>query len=139
MAAITATAASILWASGPREPGTALEAFAAGAILYRADNGQWGKAQNDGTAVQAGERDIGVALSTADVASANVQVATRGAIITWSAHLIAAGLYFLHSTAGSMTLTLADVGSTNYMTVVGIGRSTTSLYLYPVYAGAVLA
>lgn len=139
MAAITATAASILWASGPREAGTAGEAFAAGAILYLAENGTWLKAQNDGTAVQAGERGIGVALSTADAAAANVQVATRGAIITWSAHLIAAGLYFLHSTAGSMTLTTADVASTQYMTVVGIGRSTTSLLLYPVYAGVVLA
>lgn len=139
MAAITATAASIAWASGPREAGIAGEAFAAGAILYRSALGTWLKAQSDGTTAQAGEFGIGVALATADAANAGIVVATDGAIITWSAHLIAAGLYFLHTTAGSMTLTTADVGSTNYMTVVGIGRSTTSLLLRPVYAGIALA
>lgn len=139
MAAITATAASILWASGPREAGTAGEAFAAGAILYRAAAGTWLKAQSDGTSVQAGEYGLAVALSTADAASANVQVATYGARITWSAHLISAGIYFLHTTAGSMTLTTADVASTNYATFIGIGLSTTSLLFCPVYSGAVLA
>lgn len=139
MAAITATAASILWASGPREPGTAGEAFAAGAILYRSAAGTWLKAQSDGTSVQAGEYGIGCALFTADAASAQGQIATFGARITWSAHLIAAGIYFLHGTAGSMTLTTADIAQTNYATFIGIGITTTSLLFCPVYSGAVLA
>lgn len=139
MAAISVTAASVVWASGPREAGTAGEAFTAGAILYRAATGKWLKAQSDGTSVQAGEYGLGLALFTADAADAQGQVATYGAIVTFNAALTAAIGYWLHGTAGSFTATIADVASTNYYTYVGIGRSTTSLLFVPIYSGIVLA
>lgn len=140
MAAIAVTAASVVWASGPVESVVAGEAFTAGAVLYKSAATTWLKAQNDGTTVEAGEFGLGIALFTADAASARGQVALPGAEVTFNAALIAGGVYFIHGTAGGFTLTLADVGSGARMSLVGLGLSTTRMYVLGVYrAGSVLA
>lgn len=123
MAALTVTAAQVIWQSGPIEKdAVAGEAFAAGAVVYQADNGTWLKAQSDGTAIEAGGNNLGIALATADAASARLSIALAGAIVTLGAGAApAAGTaYYVGTTAGSMFL-VSDLASTNKSTPCALG------------------
>jgi hypothetical protein len=139
MSALSITASSVAYQSGPVDSDqVAGEAFAAGAAVYRAANGTWMKAQCDGTAIEAGSEDIGMALFTADAAGARGSIAKPGAIVTVGAG--AAGvIYALGTTAGSL-IPSADLASTNKVTVAAIGIGSNKLQLSRIYnSGAVLA
>lgn len=140
MSAISITASNVTLQSGPTEMATAGEAFAAGAAVYQSAAGTWLKAQCDGSTVEAGEVKVGVALFTADAASARGQVAVEGAEVNVGAVLTAGSPLYIHGTAGSMTHALADLASTNKSTIVGIAISTSRMFVKPIYrAGAVIA
>lgn len=139
MVALTITPASVVWQSGPKlHDQVAGEAFDAGAAIYLADNGKWLKAQADGTAVQAGSNDLGMALASADGDGARISVATAGAIVAVGTGT-AGVIYVPGDTAGAYN-PVADQGSTDKITVAALGIGSNQLLLARVYnAGAVLA
>lgn len=130
--ALTITAANVAWVSGPVNDGqVAGEAFIAGALVYLSATGTWLKAQDDGTAVEAGSLGIGVALSTADAANARVSIARPGAIISVGTGT-AGTSYGLCDAAGGICPS-TDPATTDKVTFValGIGSNKLSLgYLY---------
>lgn len=140
MAAITITAANVAWVSGPvLSDQIAGGAFTAGQVIYQADNGTWLKAQGDGTAIEAGSNNLGVALFTSDAAGARGSVAIDDAIVSYGAVLTAGIVYMIGDTAGSIYPT-ADAGSTDKVTVLGLAISTSQLKIKRIYhAGAVIA
>jgi hypothetical protein len=140
MAAITITAANVAWVSGP-VLGDQISggAFTAGQIVYQADNGTWLKAQGDGSAVEAGANNLGVALFTADASGARGSIAVSGAIISYGAVLTAGLIYIIGDTAGSVYPS-ADAGTGDKVTVLGLAISTSQLLIQRIYhAGAVIA
>lgn len=136
--ALTITAASVSLDSGPFDNGIAGEAFAAGAVVYqRASDSKWLKAQCDGTAEEAGNVDIGVALATADAANARVAIAKPGAVLSLGTGT-AAVVYLPGRTAGSL-IPSADLASTDKATIAAIGIGSSKVLLTRVYnAGAVV-
>jgi hypothetical protein len=138
MTALSITAANVAWQSGPiLTDQIAGEAFAAGAILYKSDAGTWLKAQCDGTAVEAGSNDIGMALATADAAAARVSIARPDAIVALGTSTKGV-VYCIGPTAGALN-PVADIVSTNKVTVAALGIGTSQVQLCRVYnPGAVL-
>lgn len=139
MTAISITPANVAWVSGPiKSDQIAGEAFAAGDAVYLADNGKWYKAQADGTAVEAGANDLGVSLATAAGANARVSIAVSGAIVTIGGTVVPGTVYVPGDTAGAIN-PVADQGSTDKITVLGIGISATQIQLQRIYnAGSVI-
>ena len=139
MAALTITAASVQWQSGPiAQDQIAGEAFAAGALVYRAANGTWLKAQCDGTAIEAGSEELGMALATADAANARVSIALPTATISIGTGT-AGVIYCPGRTAGTL-IPSADLASTDKVTVAALGIGSSKVYLTRVYnAGSALA
>lgn len=135
---LTITAANVAYVSGPTiGDQVAGEAFAAGAILYKADDGKWYKAKSSGTAVQAGSRDIGMALNTTDAANARVTLAKHGAVVAIGTGT-AGTIYVIGSTAGALA-PVADLSSTNKVQPAAIGIGTNQVMLLHGYnAGAVV-
>jgi len=139
MAALSIAAASVVYQSGPvATDQLAGEAFIAGAAVYQANNGTWLKAQCDGTAIEAGANNTGMALATADAANARVSIALPGAEVTVGTGT-AGVVYVIARNAGSFT-PVADMLSTDKVTPVAIGIGSSKLQLTRVYnAGSVLA
>ena len=139
MVALTITASSVVYVSGPKEiDQVAGEAFDAGACIYRADDGEWYKAQCDGTAVQAGSNDLGMALASADVDGARITVAKAGAIVTVGTGT--AGIAYGPGDTAGLYQPMADMGSTDKVTLAALGIGSNQLKLALVYnAGSVIA
>lgn len=139
MVAIVITAANVKWISGPvLTDQLAGEAFTAGLVVYQADNGTWLKAQGDGTAVQAGSNNLGVALATADAADARVSIAASGSVVSYGAVLTAGLVYIIGDIAGSIYPN-ADAGVADKVSILGLAKSTSQLLVQRVYdAGAVI-
>lgn len=136
--ALSITAANVSLDSGPSEPAIAGEAFAAGAILYyKPSDGRYYKAQADGTAEEAGNAGVGLALATADAAGARIFVAKPGAIVSLGTGT-AAVMYWAGRTAGSLIPT-ADLAQTDKATPVALGIGSNKVLLLYVYnAGSVV-
>jgi hypothetical protein len=97
------------------------------------------KAQGDGTAVQAGANNVGIALATADAVGARVSIASDGCIVSYGAVLTAGLIYIVGDTAGSVYPS-ADAGTADKVTVIGLAISTSQLKIQRIYhAGAVIA
>jgi len=141
MAALTITAANVSRASGPVKHGQiAGEAFNAGAALYyKNSDGKWYKAQDDGTAEEAGAYGFGIALGTAAAAGQEISVALPESIVTLGSVVTAGVVYTIDDAAGSIG-PIADRASTDKVTVIGLGISATQMLVGHMYnAGAVLA
>lgn len=138
MSVLSITAASVAYQTGPLATDQAAgEAFVAGAMVYRSATGTWLKAQCDGTAIEAGSDLIGMALFTADAAGARGSIALPGAVVTVGGGT-AGTVYVIARTAGSLT-PVADMLSTDKVTVAAIGIGSSKLQLAQVYnAGAVV-
>jgi len=134
---LTITASGVVYVSGPKDGDQqAGEAFAAGAMVYLSATGTWLKAQDDGTAVEAGQNGIGMALSTADAANARVSIARPGAIVTIGTGT-AGVIYTLSDNAGGLAPS-ADNGSADKITPAALGIGTSQvLLIYGYNAGAV--
>ncbi len=139
MAALTISAASVAYVSGPKGVDEiAGEAFAAGAMVYLAANGKWLKAQADGTAIEAGSEGTAMALATADAADARVSLALPGAIVSVGTGT-AGVVYTLGAVAGELD-PVADNVSTEKVTPSALGIGSNKLLLMRAYnAGSVLA
>ncbi|WP_425065605.1 hypothetical protein [Reyranella sp.] len=141
MTALSITKANVSWAGvGPVSADQiAGEAFDAGDMVYlKASDSKWYKAQDDGTAEEAGSEGIGMALGTADAANARVSIARPGAIVNLGTGT-AGVVYCLGDTPGDLVPN-ADNGSGDKVTVVGLGIGSNKVQLAWVYnAGAVLA
>jgi hypothetical protein len=141
MTAITITAANVALVSGePLKDQIAGGAFTAGQSVYRAANGSWLKAQDDGTAIEAGSNNVGVALGTADASGARVSIASTGCVVSYGAGVLAAGVVYALGDAAGAICPIADAASTDKVTILGLAISTASLKIQRVYdAGAVVA
>lgn len=140
MAALSITAAGVAWVSGPvAADQVAGEAFIAGALVYyNPTTGKWLKAQCDGTAAEAGADGVGMALGTADAVNARVSIALPDAVVTVGTGT-AGVAYAIGRTAGSL-VPVADIASTDKLTLAALGIGSNKLQLARVYnAGAVLA
>jgi hypothetical protein len=139
MTALTITAASVAYVSGPvATDQVAGEAFAAGAaVYYNSSTGKWLKAQCDGTVDEAGATKVGLALASADAAGARISVALPDAIVSVGTGT-AGVVYAVGATAGTL-VPIADLVSTNKVTVAAVGIGSSKLRLARIYdAGAVL-
>lgn len=133
MADLTITAASVLKnASAVEEQGYAGETITAGMPCYRdASTGLYMKSDSNSATVAA--RSIrGIALNGASLGQPlSIQ---KSGDITIGATLTANVAYYLSDTAGGIC-PLADVGSGEYTSLVGIAISTTVMRLSFLYTG----
>lgn len=125
MADITITAASVVAGSNSRaETGSAGEAVTAGQALYKSPTTNlWMKADSNSATVAA-RTPSGIALNGA--ATGQPVSVHKSGDITIGATLTANTPYFLSDTAGGIC-PLADVGTGEYLTEIGIAKSTTVL------------
>jgi hypothetical protein len=140
MTVLTITASNISLVSGePLGNQVAAAAITPGQSVYLADAGNWGLAQGDGTAVEAGSNNLGVALGGASAAGQRFSVAVPGCIIGFGAILTAGLFYTITDTAGGIGPS-ADNGSGDKATLIGQAISTSQMLLIRAYnAGAVIA
>lgn len=137
--ALSITASGVVYVNGPKlSDAQAGEAFVAGAAVYRkSTDGKWWKAQADGTADEAGQTQIGMALGTADAAGGRVSVALPGAIVTIGAG-VSGTVYYVGPTAGSVN-PIADVATTGwYVTPFMQGIGSNKVMILGFYTGALV-
>lgn len=133
MAAITITAANVSLVSGsPLKDCIAGEAIGVGQVVYLSDAGTWLKAQGDGTAVEAGSNDLGVALGTTSASGQRISVAGSGCIVGYGAVFTSGLIYTIGDTAGSIYPS-ADNGSGDKVTVLGLAAGTSNLVIQRIY------
>lgn len=136
MADLVITAASVVAGSGAkRSDGIAGETIVAGKVVYKsATTDKWGLSDsNSGTA---GVRAVqGIALNGASL-NQPLAIHTEGPI-TIGATLAPGVAYYLSDTPGGIC-PVADVGSGEYPTVIGMATSTTVLDVDPQAAGVAL-
>ncbi|MDA9499279.1 hypothetical protein [Bradyrhizobium sp. CCBAU 11357] len=134
MVDLVITASAVLANTGARtEQGAAGEAITAGQLVYRdATSGQYFK--SDSNAPTAAARVVrGVALNGAS-AGQPLQIARPGSDITMNAVFTAGVTYYLSDTPGGIC-PLADVGTGEYFTPIGVAKSTTVLAFNPTMSG----
>lgn len=127
MADLTITAANVVKGSGAivDTSRVAGETITAGQAVYlKSSDSKWYKAQSDGTSAEA--EASGVALNGAS-AGQPVAVQTAGTI-TIGATVAVGAVYVVSNTAGGIA-PLADLSSTNYLTVFGYGATTLTILM----------
>lgn len=127
MADITVTSTSVIpGANATVLTGTAGETITAGQSVYLNASSLWMKAQCDGTALEAGSSNRGIAVTGAAInQSINVQIAGT---ITIGATVVATTQYIVSATAGGIC-PIADIASTNYLTLLGYASTTGALVM----------
>lgn len=132
--ALSITAANVSYVSGPVSHGqVAGEAFVAGALVYyKPDTNTWLKAQCDGTAAEAGQDGLGMALGTADAAGAIVSIAKPGAIVAIGTST--AGTVYMPGTTAGTLIPMADAAQTNKVTPAALGIGSNRVLLMWAYA-----
>lgn len=136
MADITITAANVLAASNAeRDQGIAGETITAGKPIYlNSTTNRWMLADSNAASAEARQAKA-IALNGA---SAGQPVAfQKSGDITIGATLVAGTAYFLSDTPGGIC-PLADVGSGEYVVLIGIAKSTSVLQLSFQYPGVSL-
>ncbi|RJT32795.1 hypothetical protein D3227_25690 [Mesorhizobium waimense] len=122
MADLTITAASVVTGgNGAIEHGTAGETIAAGKAVYLAATNKWMLADSN-SATALARRATGIALNGASL-NQPVTVQKSGNI-TIGATVVAGTAYYLSDTPGSIC-PLADVGTGEYVCLIGIASSAT--------------
>lgn len=123
MADLTITAANTLAGKdGKFRTAKAGEAITAGEALYLDSSGKALLAQHDGTAAEA--LVVGISLGAAAL-GAVVEYITEGELAMGTI-LTAGVVYVLSATAGAIAA-VGDPGSADYMTVLGVAKSTAVL------------
>jgi len=125
MVDLVVTAANVLVGAGAIvESGSAGGTITAGMPIYKASDGKIVAADADSTTVAA-RQAIGISLNGASLGQP-VDYMKMGGEITIGATMTAGVTYYLSGTAGGIC-PLADVGATEYLSIVGIAKSTTVL------------
>lgn len=134
MADLSITASAVLANSGARtENGVAGEAITAGRLVYRdATSGQY--FLSDSNAAAAASRVVRAMALNGGSTGQPLTVARPGAEITMNAVLTAGVTYYLSDTPGGICA-LADVGTGEYFTPIGVAKSTTVLVFNPTMSG----
>jgi hypothetical protein len=125
MANLSITAASVI--SGDNailESGTAGETITAGQLVYKDETSKKYMLADSNSATAAVRTPRGVALNGAS--NGQPLVIQRAGDITYGATLTAGTAYYLSDTPGA-TCPLADVGSGEYVALIGLAKSTTVL------------
>jgi hypothetical protein len=138
MADLTITAASVLPGSGAvKETGTAGASITAGQAVYKdaSDSGKFKLCDND-SATAAVRAFYGIALHAAG--SGQPLTVLKEGPITIGATVAVGTVYMTSSTAGGIA-PVADAATGDYVTVIGIGTSTTVIEVQPLAAGAAVA
>ena len=138
MADLTITAASVIAGStATKETGTAGASITAGQVVYKdaSDSGKFKLADND-SATAAARTVYGIALHAAS--SGQPLTVLKSGPITIGATTAVGTVYMLSSTAGGIA-PVADAGSGDYVTVLGVGTSTTVIEVNIQAAGAAVA
>lgn len=136
MADLTITAASVIaGADAARESGTAGETITAGkAVYFSSTTKKWMLADSNSGTVEA-RKCTGIALNGA---SLNQPVTVlKGGDITIGATLTAGTAYYLSDTPGGVC-PIADVGSGEYVNLLGLAKSTSVLAFAPQFPGVAL-
>ena len=137
MADITVTATSVVKGSGAiiNKERVAGETITAGMPVYlKSSDNKWWKSQSDGTAAEADAQGIALHAASADQPLA---VQTGGSI-TIGATILAGVFYYVSNTAGGIC-PVADLGTADYVTVIGYGTTTALMTVQPLATGVVLA
>lgn len=139
MGALSQNASSVLFSAdviiGP--PRTAAAAIAKGQPCFLDPATGTVKLGGAAVAALANATEFGLAYYGA-AANQNIQIALADPNCTLGATMTAGLPVQVHTTAGSMTQTQADLGSTNIGCTLGVAKSTTILNLRPTM-GAALA
>lgn len=136
MADISITAANVVAVAGAaRADGTAGETIAAGKAIYLASaTKKWMLADSNSATAEV-RKATGIALNGA---SANQPIAVhKSGDITIGATLTAGTAYYLSDTPGGIC-PLADVGSGEYVCLLGLAKSTSVLAVDIQYPGVAL-
>lgn len=140
MASLTITASQVLLVSGERKTGTAGATITAGHAVYldTATN-KWKLAQCDGTAAEAGTDGLGIALHGASDGQP-IDVAGAGCDVNLGAGAAAAAgtVYVVGATAGDIAPT-ADVStSTQYRSILALGKGSNKVRVVALAAEAAI-
>lgn len=136
MADLSITAASVVkGANAVTESGTAGATITAGQVVYRDASDLKCKLADCNSATAAVRSPRGIALNGAS--DGQPLVIQRSGEITIGATLTVGSTYYLSATAGGIA-PLADLGSGDYPTVIGVAKSTSVLVLSFTEAGAAL-
>lgn len=130
------TAASVLQSDAASlEDGIAGEAITVGMAVYKdaANSNVIKMAQCDGTSAQADV--VGIALTTASAAGQPVKYARSDVSFTPGFSINSGVAVYLSATFGKLC-PVADLASTNYGVVIGIGIGSNKIKLYPLKGGA---
>lgn len=126
MASLTITAAQVVLNSGESIRGTAGATITAGASVYLdTTTNTWKLAQADGTAAEAGQDGLGIALHGAS-SGQPLAIAGPGCDVTLGAGAApaASAVYIVGATAGDIAAA-ADVSTTgNYRSVLCVGKGS---------------
>jgi hypothetical protein len=128
MADISVTAANVAFVSGSKRTLNAAETITAGQTLYETSSGTWAKGDNNDTAAKAVVG--GIALNGAS-SGQPVTAALPGSVINMGATLTVGGVYVQSATAGGVA-PVADIVSTNYVTILGVALTAANLSFNPV-------
>ena len=135
MADLTITAASVVQGALARtEVGIAGETITAGMAVYKASTGLWMKADSNSATAEA-RAATAIALTGSSL-NQPIVVQTSGTI-TIGATMTAGIQYYLSDTAGGIC-PVADIGSGEYVDLVGLSTSTTVMTLNFKYSGVSL-
>lgn len=137
MADLVITAASVIaGTNADRDVGTAGETITAGMALYLSSTtGRWMKADADSATAEARSAKA-IALNGAS-AGQPVSVQKSGDI-TIGATLTAGVAYYLSGLAAGGICPVADIGTGDYVGLIGLAKSTTVLALDFQYSGVAL-
>lgn len=135
MADLSITATSVVAPNATRAEGIAGETITAGQVVYKAsDTGKWMKADSNSATAEA-RMPKGIALCGSAL-NQPIFVATKGDV-TLGAVLTAGVAYYLSDTPGGIC-PVADVGTGEYPSVLGIAKSTSVLNLNITSSGVAL-
>ena len=122
---LTITAANVIPQSNTSiEHGKSLEAITIGAVVYLADDGRLGLADNN-SATPAIKRPRGIALNTVAAANQPVSIA-RGGDLAFGAILIVGTDYYLSDAPGGIC-PRADVTTGESVALLGLAKTTSLL------------
>ncbi len=135
MADISITAASVVPGSDAyKEVGTSGETITAGRPVYKSSTtGKWMLADSNSATAEA-RQATHVALTGS---SLNQPIVVGKGDITIGATLTAGLAYYLSDTPGGIC-PVADIGSGEYVCLIGMAKSTTVLNVNPQYPGVAL-
>ena len=139
MADLTQTAGSVIKGAGARlnTSYTAGEAITAGMPIYlKSSDSKWYKALSANTASAAQAAATAIALNSAAIDQP--VVAQEAGTLAIGATVAVGIFYYLSNTAGGIC-PVADLGSGDFVTIIGYGVSTTSITLALLVTGQNLA